>query len=108
MLFRSTSLEPVSKLPRLDVVNKNTMSYTAIGEGFQIGGIDIAAKPDDYGFAVKFMKLVQGLLSQDELKVHPVSLQQGGLDGVMDGVNKMREGSVSGVKLVYTIETSDT
>lgn len=98
-----TSLQPVAELPRRDVANKSTVVFTALGDGFQIGETEIPANSEDHEFAVHFTKLVQELLSQGELTVHPVSLQQGGLDGVLDGVNKMREGSVSGVKLVYRI-----
>ncbi|KAF4966843.1 hypothetical protein FSARC_5522 [Fusarium sarcochroum] len=101
-----TSLEPVSELPRPDVINKNTMVFSAIGEGFQIGGNEVPASPTNYEFAYKFTKLAEKLLSQEEFQVHPVSLQPGGLDKVLDGVNRMREGSVSGVKLVYTISDS--
>ncbi|KAM0544848.1 hypothetical protein ACHAPJ_011593 [Fusarium lateritium] len=102
-----TSLEPVPELPRLDVINKSTMVFSAIGEGFQIAGNDVPASPADYEFACKFTKLAQDLLFQNEFQVHPVSLQSGGLDKVLDGVNKLREGSVSGVKLVYTIDDSE-
>lgn len=102
-----TSLEPLPKLPRSDVVNKNKMAFTAVGESFQIAGHDIPAAPDDYEFAVKFTRLTQELLAQGKFKMHPVSLQQGGLDGVLDGLNKLRGGSVSGVKLVYSIGNSN-
>ncbi|KAJ4245295.1 hypothetical protein NW762_014165 [Fusarium torreyae] len=102
-----TSLEPVSELPRLDVINKNTMVFSAIGESFQIGGNKIPANPTDYEFACNFTKLAQDLLFQDEFQTHPVSLQSGGLDKVLDGVNQLREGNVSGIKLVYTIDGSE-
>lgn len=98
-----TSLGPVSELPRADIVNKNTVSFTAIGEAFQMGDQSIPANPADYEFASKFTTLAQELVSQGDLKVHPVSLQSGGLEGVLEGLKKLREGSVSGVKLVYTI-----
>ncbi|CAJ0548433.1 Ff.00g020460.m01.CDS01 [Fusarium sp. VM40] len=101
-----TSLEPVAELPRSDVVNKNTMVFSAIGENFQIGGIDVPANALDHDFAVKFAKIAGELLMQGKLVAHPVSHQKGGLEKVLEGVDMMRRGSVSGVKLVYTISDS--
>jgi hypothetical protein len=36
--------------------------------------------------------------------VHPVKLGSGGLEGVLDGLDQLKEGKVSGVKLVYKID----
>lgn len=99
-----TSLLPIEKLPRSDVVNRSTMAFTAVGEAFEIGGQQVPAIPDDHAFAVQFTRLAQDLLSKNALKVHPVSIQQGGLDGVLEGLQELREGKVSGVKLVYSME----
>ncbi|KAI6760365.1 hypothetical protein HG530_009225 [Fusarium avenaceum] len=101
-----TSLEPVAELPRSDVVNKNSMVFSAIGEIFQIGGKDVPPNAFDYEFAVKFAKIAGGLLLQGKLVAHPVSHQKGGLEKVLEGVDMMRKGNVSGVKLVYTISDS--
>lgn len=101
-----TSLEPLAELPRSDVMNKSTMVFSAIGESFQIGGIDVPANALDYEFAVKFAKIAGELLLQGKLVAHPVSHQKGGLERVLEGVDMLRKGSVSGVKLVYTISDS--
>jgi hypothetical protein len=101
-----TSLEPVAELLRSDIVNKNTMVFSAFGENFQIGGKDVLANAFDYEFAVKFVKIAGELLLQGKLVAHPVSHQEGGLDRVLEGVDMLRKGSVSGVKLVYTISDS--
>ncbi|KAM0342029.1 hypothetical protein ACHAPU_009757 [Fusarium lateritium] len=100
------SLAPIPKLSRDDIVNKTNMVFTALGEPLQVGGNEIPANEADHEFAVKFIKIVEELLLQGELKSHPVSLQQGGLESVLDGVDMLRKGSVSGVKLVYTISES--
>ncbi|KAM0212581.1 hypothetical protein ACHAPQ_010939 [Fusarium lateritium] len=101
-----TSLEPVARLPRSDVVNKNTMVFSAIGESFQIGGNHVPANALDHEFAVAFVKVAQELLLQGKLVGHPVSHQKGGLEKVLEGVDMLRRGGVSGVKLVYTIGNS--
>ncbi|OAQ62670.1 zinc-binding oxidoreductase protein [Pochonia chlamydosporia 170] len=100
---RYTSLEPIEKLPRDDVTKLNTMAFTAVGEAFEIAGFQVPAKEEDYTFAVIFTRLAQDLLAQQKFKPHPVSVQEGGLDSVLDGLQRMREGRVSGVKLVYPI-----
>jgi NADPH:quinone reductase-like Zn-dependent oxidoreductase len=98
-----TSLTPIEKLPRNDVSNGNTMAFTAIGEAFKIGDFHIPAKPEDFAFAVKFTRLAQDLLFKHRFRAHPTSLREGGLDGVLDGLQEMREGRVSGAKLVYSL-----
>lgn len=79
------------------------MAFTAVGEAFEIGGFQVPAKPQDHDFAVMFTRLTQDLFSKQKFKVHPVSVQQGGLDAVLGGLQRIREGKVSGVKLVYTV-----
>lgn len=98
-----TSLEPIEKFPREDVTNLNTMAFTAMGEAFEIGGFQVPAKPEDHAFAIMFTRLAQDLFAKQKFKVHPVSVQNGGLDAVLDGLQRIREGKVSGVKLVYTV-----
>ncbi|KAF5660666.1 zinc-binding oxidoreductase [Fusarium heterosporum] len=100
------SLAPISELSRDDVVNKSNVVFTALGEPMEFGGNEIPANEVDHAFAIKFIKIVEELLSQGEFRSHPVNLQQGGLEGVLDGVDKLRKGTVSGVKLVYAISES--
>jgi hypothetical protein len=100
---RYTSLDLIEEFPREDVTKLNTMAFTAIGEAFEIGGYSVPEKPEDYDFAVMFTRLAQELLTHKKFRVHPVDVQEGGLDGVLDGLQKMREGKVSGVKLVYIV-----
>ncbi|KAK5996244.1 Trans-enoyl reductase ACTTS2 [Cladobotryum mycophilum] len=99
-----TSLNQLEKLPRKDVENLGTMAYTAVGEAFELTGAKILAKPEDLAFAKKFTKMAQDLLFKQRLKVHPPSVRSGGLRGVLDGLQEMRDGKVSGVKLVYNVE----
>jgi hypothetical protein len=50
-----------------------------------------------------FWKLAGQLLEQGKLKVHPPSVRPNGLKGVLEGMQEMRDGKVSGEKLVYKI-----
>jgi hypothetical protein len=65
--------------------------------------MDVPAKLQDFEFAKKFWDLATELLASQQLVVHPVKVGTGGLSGVLDGLNTLKEGKVSGVKLVYRI-----
>ena len=90
----SQSLVPITKKPFL--------AYTAFGEAFWFEGEDFAANVEDYNFAVVFSGLVEGLLEQRKIKTHPVRLRVG-LEHILDGLNDMRRGAVTGQKLVYRL-----
>ncbi|KAL7948025.1 GroES-like protein [Trichoderma barbatum] len=93
----------LEQLPRDDVANLRIMAHTAFGEAFDFAGEMIPANPKEYDFAVNFMGMAQGLLAQGRIKPHPQSVRSGGWSGVLDGLQEMREGKVSGVKLVYPV-----
>ena len=90
----SESLVPITKKPFL--------AYTAFGEAFWFEGGDFAANTEDYEFAVAFSGLVEGLLEQGKIKTHPVKLGVG-LEHILEGLNEMRRGAVTGQKLVYRL-----
>lgn len=96
-------LNSIEELPREDVANLRVLAYTAFGEAFDLGGENIPANPKEFDFAVKFMAMAQGLLWQGRIKPHPQSVRTGGWSGILDGLQEMREGKVSGVKLVYPV-----
>jgi NADPH:quinone reductase-like Zn-dependent oxidoreductase len=100
---RYSSLLPIPKLPRDDTVNISSMAYTAIGEAFEIAGQEVPARPDDFVFAANFIKLVEELWSSKKLRVHPFEGRSGGLSGIFEGLQEMREGKISGLKLVYSV-----
>ncbi|KAI9812834.1 MAG: hypothetical protein M1826_002755 [Phylliscum demangeonii] len=98
-----TSLGPVPDLPRTDVSNATTMALTAFGEAFDLMGMHTPANLKDYEFAVSFCALAEELLRDGKIKVHPPSKRSGGLHGILQGLQELREDKVSGVKLVYTL-----
>lgn len=99
-----SSLLPV-KLPRQDIENKYTLVYTVANEYFRMGekGPEFPAKQQDFDFAKKFCGIAEKLLADGKFKVHPPSVRKGGLKGVLDGLQELREGKVSSMKLVYKI-----
>lgn len=78
-----TALLPV-KFPRDDVDSGFTMAYTCWGEAFQRGDWHCPAKPEDYEFAVKFMKEVSGLIAEGKIIPHPATVGTNGLHGILD------------------------
>jgi len=90
-------------VPREDVENKRTMAYTAIGELFKFGDTEYPGNEEDFKFAKMFWSLSEKLLGEGKFKVHPPSVGKGGLKGVLEGLQKMREEKVSGQKLVYKV-----
>jgi NADPH:quinone reductase-like Zn-dependent oxidoreductase len=93
------------KHQREDVEAKYTLAYTAFGEYFSIAGTrKFEARPEDLEFAKIFWKLSEGLVAEGKIRVHPPRVGKDGLKGVLNGFQAMREGRVSGEKLVYRIE----
>ncbi|MCJ1281879.1 hypothetical protein MMC26_001202 [Xylographa opegraphella] len=100
-----SSLLQVPKLPRDDVENKHTLAYTMVGEAFTMGdnGPELPASKEDIEFGKMFWRLASKLLAEKKVKVHPVDVRPGGLKGVLEGMEEMRQGKVSGKKLVYRV-----
>lgn len=63
----------------------------------------IPAKSEDFEFGKKFWMLAEKLLNEGKFKVPPVELRKNGINGILGGLNELREGKISGTKLVYRI-----
>lgn len=98
-----SSLLGVAKFPRDDVSKAATMAYTAMGEAYRKGGQDTPAKEGDLVFAARFWQLAGELLAQGKIRVHRPEVREGGLEGVLQGLDDLRQDRVSGVKLVYRV-----
>lgn len=104
-----SSLLKISDFPRPGVVKKMTLAYSAMGEEMSFGGQGgapppkIPAKDEDPRFMEMFVPIAEALLASGKVQVHPPSVREGGLRGVLDGLQAMREGKVSGEKLVYRV-----
>ncbi|KAK5119224.1 hypothetical protein LTR85_007838 [Meristemomyces frigidus] len=92
------------KFDREDVENKHTLAYTITGESFKFGPNDVPAKPEDFEFGKKFWELSTKLFAEKKVSVHPPKVGKEGLVGVFDGLQQLREGKVSGTKLVYKVD----
>lgn len=96
-----SALLPIT-IDRENVNDRATLAYTVMGEPFDMG-TSFPAKPQDKEFAERFIVIAEKLLSEKKVQVHPIKVLQGGLGGVVSGLQSMKEGKVSGEKLVYNI-----
>jgi len=46
---------------------------------------------------------VPELLSSGKLRIHNIDHKNGGLEAIPEGLNELRQGKVSGKKIVYTL-----
>ncbi|RDL36909.1 Uncharacterized protein BP5553_06261 [Venustampulla echinocandica] len=93
-----------NQLPRDDGVKyTSTLMYTVFGEEFLKFGQTFPASKEDFEFGKYWFELTEKLLKEGKLKNHPAKVGDGGLDGVLKGLNDMQNGKVSGQKLVYKL-----
>ncbi|KAF2825388.1 oxidoreductase-like protein, partial [Ophiobolus disseminans] len=95
-----STLLPVKDFPRKDVKANFTLAYTALGERYSKD--HFPASQTDYEFGSKFWKVAEELINSGKIKTHPVEVRNG-LEGVPQGLKDLKDGKVSGVKLVYKV-----
>ncbi|KAF9895251.1 hypothetical protein FE257_000153 [Aspergillus nanangensis] len=91
------------KIERENVRDRVTLAYTTVGEAFTFGDMKFPAFPEHKEFAAKFWEVARGLLAAGDIKVHTPKVLPGGLKGVLEGLELMRQDKVSGEKLVYNV-----
>ena len=62
------------------------------------------AQPEDLVFGSKWYRVAESLWAQEKWAPHPQRIEKGGLLGINDGLQQMRESKVSGEKLVYRVD----
>lgn len=93
--------------PRSDVESVFFLGYSISGEEYIFEGQRYAAAPEDFVHGARFALIAEKLWAAGKWKPHPQRVEKGGLSGVCDGLQQMREGKYSGEKLVYrTDETT--
>ncbi|KAI9812614.1 MAG: hypothetical protein M1827_004603 [Pycnora praestabilis] len=102
-----SSLLPVD-FPRQqenNVQNKRTLAYTGTGETFTMGrgGPEFPGTKADFDFQEMFWEMTETLLREGRFQAHRPNVRKGGLEGVFDGLQELREDRVSGEKLVYRV-----
>ncbi|PPJ56599.1 hypothetical protein CBER1_01774 [Cercospora berteroae] len=96
------SLLPV-EFPRKDVKTSFTIGYSVNGEEFTFFGNHVPAKPGDFEFGKKWWDLAEKLLAEGKIRAPATTIREGGLQGVLEGFEDMKNGRISRQKLVYRI-----
>ncbi len=89
--------------PRPDVKNVFFLEYTVSGEMFEIEGQVWEVDLVDFELTKRIMVLGEKLVDDGVIKAHPARVEEGGLGGILDGMQILKEHKVSGAKLVYRI-----
>lgn len=77
---------------------------TVTGERFTFrGGMEMPAKPQDFEFGKEHVTEAEGLLASGAVKPIRMDVRQGGLEKIQEGLDDLKNGRVSGKKIVYTI-----
>jgi NADPH:quinone reductase-like Zn-dependent oxidoreductase len=98
------TLLPSSKPTTPAIKHELIMAYTLFGHAFQWlppVGPKFAAVPSDRDLLVRFCAALPQLTSL--LKPLPVTVEAGSFDAIVPGLSKLREGQVSGSKLVVEL-----
>jgi NADPH:quinone reductase-like Zn-dependent oxidoreductase len=90
-------------LPRNDVTQHHTFGSTAIGESFEKGGGTFVGNKEDFEHSKIVWAKAEQLLEAKKFKPHRYEVRSGGLDGILSGLEDMKNGKVSGKKIVYRI-----
>ncbi|KAF2734821.1 GroES-like protein [Polyplosphaeria fusca] len=90
--------------PRADVDFTWSLGYTASGEAFEMGDRKFEAKPDHYEFMKKWLDVAENLILEGKVQPHQIDKREGGLDSILGGLEDMKNGKVSGVKIVYRVQ----
>jgi len=96
----SALLPPPKEVSRKDVKAAWTLAYTALGEKYND---KVPESQKDYEFGSKFWKASEELINSGKIRTHPTEVRSG-LEGVPKGLQDLKDGKVSGVKLVYKVE----
>ena len=78
--------------------------YTIFNDAFSKAGRDFPAVPEDFEFAKEIFGITEKLLADGKLKTHPAQVGPKGLEGVLQGLEDMKNEKVSGAKLVYRVK----
>lgn len=92
-----------NEFPRKDVKQTMTSMYTSFGEYHVKYGQEWPASKEDWEFAKMWMGLTEKFVAEGKVKPHRKQVEEGGLEGVLKGIDDLRAEKVSGAKLVYRI-----
>ncbi|KAL5118643.1 hypothetical protein ACEQ8H_003494 [Pleosporales sp. CAS-2024a] len=93
-------LPPPKTISRTNVKAVWTLAYTCLGAKYSDR---FPESQTDYEFGARFWKASEELVNSGKIRAHPVEVRSG-LENVTRGLQDLKDGKVSGVKLVYKVE----
>ncbi|PYH93397.1 hypothetical protein BO71DRAFT_450804 [Aspergillus ellipticus CBS 707.79] len=92
---------------RRDVDAHVSMAYDLLGERYRLGASEVAEDPASLKFGIEWAARVEPLPQDRRIIPHPFQVKPGGLGGVLDGLQLLREGQVRASKLVYRVDATE-
>ena len=90
--------------PRKDVKFTHTLAYSALGDPYDKGWAKLEeGDMKDFEFAKRWVAVAERLWEQGRIQPHTPKIGQGGLEGILNGLELLKEDAVSGQKLVYEL-----
>lgn len=93
--------------PRSDVESVFFLGYDMSGEAYIFEGESYPANPEALAFGRRWYKIAEALWASGKWRTHRQKVGEKGLLGLLDGMQIMREGRVSGEKLVYRVDETE-
>lgn len=84
---------------------KTVLGYTQFGERFQYGPTIVEPRPEDFAFMAAWYRICDDLVANRRIRPHRFDVNKfgKGLEGALKGMEYMRQGKLSGRKLVYSL-----
>ncbi|KAF1993190.1 GroES-like protein [Amniculicola lignicola CBS 123094] len=102
--YISLEMAPKELMTRRAVCASFVLAYEGFGENVALSkGYESQGDPEKLAFAVKHFRILQRYLDKGTLKTHPVRCLDSGLAGILEGLQILKLGSISGQKLVIQL-----
>ncbi|OJJ35390.1 hypothetical protein ASPWEDRAFT_59712 [Aspergillus wentii DTO 134E9] len=90
--------------PEDGVIGTTAVAYAMLGETFKFVDGTIFPADEELGeFAKKGMLILEDLVMDGKIQTHPVDVREGGLEGILDGLDELKNVGVRGKKIVYRV-----
>ena len=97
------SLLPVEDFPRNDVDTAIIQSFEIFGKPFFFGPNEVPVRREAFEFAKKLMTAATRMVADGKLKPHKLDVREGGLEGVLKGLEELKAGKIRGAKVVVKV-----
>jgi NADPH:quinone reductase-like Zn-dependent oxidoreductase len=101
------SITKFEKFPREDAVVSYSIGYSAEGEDWEIGWEEntmrIPGNIEHLEWMKKWTVVVEKLAVEGKWKPHRQEVRSGGFEGILQGLEDLKNGKVSGAKLTYRV-----